>query len=333
MSGTGVDLHPYYQRGTNALPNVSFGWIKMADGAAVYRKQADGKLWTADAHAALFRRLGLPFGGYEFASASTDGGRAFDVLWGECQRLGGTGVAPATDIEGDGWNKTNATARGRSFCSRARARGVRPAIYMDLWLLQACRPDEWPEDPVIWAPRYSGLKPEDGARYTGHYDVHQFSSSGTLPGSAGSVDMNRAYTTAHLIGEDDMPDEATFKTWVSQVIDSKLGAINAGTRDTVRYEVLATPHDPQDPRSFIFGDRNIVDILVELLRQAFAANAKADAVAAALAELATDKDITPEKMQEMLTKAVAESIQVSGQLHIEPISGPDAQATTQAVSQ
>lgn len=202
MSGLGVDLHPYYQRGTNALPNVEYGWIKMADGTAKYSKQADGKLWTADAHAALFRRLGIPFGGYVFAQPGTDGARAFDVLWAECQRLGGTGVAPADDVEGPGWNPTNAAAHGRAFCARARARGVRPAIYMDLDLLQLCRPDRWPEDPVIWAPRYSGKRPQDGGRYVGRYDVHQYTSSGTLPGSAGMVDMNQAYNTAFLLGKE-----------------------------------------------------------------------------------------------------------------------------------
>lgn len=324
MSGRGVDLHPYYQRGTNALPDVSFGWIKEADGASAYRKIADGRTWTADAHAALFRRLGIPSGGYIFAQPGVHGATAFDVLWGECQRLGTTGVAPACDIEGAGWNPTNATTRGREFCARARARGVRPAVYMDLTLLRDCRPDRWPEQPVIWAPRY-GAKPEDllhGVQYLGHYDVHQYTSSGTLPGSAGSVDWSQAYTTAYLIGDDDMPDEATFKAWVAQAVAALIPAINDGTRTTVRYEILATPHDPKDPRTFTFGDRNIVDILVEILNQLFAANAKSDALAAALAELAAHPDITPDALQKMLDTAVARSIKVSGELHVTPASAP-----------
>jgi hypothetical protein len=322
MSGRGVDLHPYYQRGTNALPGISFGWVKMADGAAVYKKKVGSTLWTADAHAALFRRLGIPFGGYEFASIGTDGGSAFDVLWRECQRLGGTGVAPACDIEGEGWNATNAKDRGRSFCSRARRAGVRPAVYMDLWLLQACRPDRWPEDPVIWAPRYSNLKPQDGGRYTGRYDVHQYTSSGTLPGSAGLVDMNQAYTSNYLIGHEDMPLNNDDAALIRQLLKETVPAL---VRDTMRSQVLATDHDPNNPdvstdTVWTFGFRNLVDILREILNQAMVANAKADALAVTVAELANDKDITPERMQEMLTEAVASSIKVSGELHIDPAS-------------
>lgn len=205
MPGRGVDLHPYYQRGTNALPDVSWGWVKAADGDAPYRKVVDGRTWTPDAHADLFHRLGVPLGGYLFAQPGVDGSVGFDVLWAECQRIGATAVTPAIDIEGAGWNPTNATQRGRQFCTRARARGVRPAVYMDLTLLRDCRPDRWPEDPVIWAPRY-GAKPEqlvNNVQYLGRYDVHQYTSSGSLPGSAGRVDWNQAYSTAYLLGKDD----------------------------------------------------------------------------------------------------------------------------------
>lgn len=232
-TGLGVDIHPVYQAGTNALPGVEYGWIKMADGAAVYTKTVNGVRYTADAHAALFRRLRIPFGGYEFAEVGTDGGKAFDVLWAECLRLGATGVTPGVDIEGAGWNATNAAARGKAFCDRARARGVRPAVYMDLSLLQATRPDLWPSNPVIWAPRY-GAKPEAGGRYTGRYDVHQYSSTGTLPGSAGAVDWNQSYNNNHLTQGDDVnlgdpitayhANGAAYTTTVGEVL-AKLPAV------------------------------------------------------------------------------------------------------------
>lgn len=298
-TGRGVDLHPYYQRGTNALPDVSFGWIKEADGASVYRKVADGRTWTADAHAALFRRLGIPSGGYIFAHPSVHGAAAFDVLWGECLRLRTTGVAPACDIEGEGWNATNANTRGREYCQRARARGVRPAIYMDLWLLQACRPDRWPEQPVIWAPRYSNLKPEDGGRYVGHYDVHQYTSSGSLPGSAGLVDWSQAYTSAFLnpTEDDDMPDKNEFESWTKEAVGQQL-----------------------------FEQRvegsNIFDFLRRAEWERAAQAAKLDALAGAVANLAANPDITPEAMQQMLTTAVAQSIKVSGELHVTPANAP-----------
>jgi len=310
MSGLGVDIHPYYQRGTNALPGVEYGWIKMADGAAVYSKKADGKVWTADAHAALFRRLGIPFGGYEFAQLGTDGGKAFDVLWGECQRLGGTGVTPGVDIEGEGWNKANATDRGRSFCSRARARGVRPAVYMDLTLLQQCRADLWPEDPVIWAPRY-GAKPEmllHGVQYTGHYDVHQYTSSGSLPGSAGAVDWNQAYTNEHLMGDDMTPQEFldTKVTWW----DGHTVAI----KDILAEVYIAGRGLNGRPA---FGDQKAVVQLPPV--QQLLANDAAEAASLAAIEAATkDPGITVEAMRTIVSDAVAQRINITGELHIGP---------------
>jgi hypothetical protein len=211
MSGLGVDLHPYYQRGVTALPGVEYGWIKMADGAYAYRVQRDGQWWSADAHAGLFRHLGIPFGGYVYAQPG-DGAAEARVLWNECLRLGGTGVAPACDIESNSaihiWSTSEAIDHGRAFCAQMRKLGVRPAIYMNDSLAGATQPDTWPEDPVLWIARYGSVPQRT------RYDVHQYSSSGSLPGSAGAVDWNQAYTTAHLltaaahVQEDDMtPDQ------------------------------------------------------------------------------------------------------------------------------
>jgi hypothetical protein len=210
-TGLGVDVHPYYQRGTN-FDGVEYAWIKMADGAKVYAKLVAGVWYTADEQARRLRARGTPFGGYVYAQPG-DGAAEARVLWGECQRLGGTGVAPACDIESDAniyiWSKSEATDHGRAFCSWYHGRGIRPAIYMGAAMAQLTRPDLWPEDPVIWVARY-GMKPEtlhNGVQYTGRYDIHQYSSSGSLPGSAGAVDWNQSYSspgktpgTAHLLG-------------------------------------------------------------------------------------------------------------------------------------
>lgn len=254
--GRGVDLHPYYQRGAQITSDVSFAWIKMTDGAHVYVKHADGRDWTADEHARRLRAARVPFGGYVYAQPG-DGGAEARVLWDECRRLGGTGVAPSCDIESNKdihtWSVREATDHGRAFCSAMRRLGVRPAVYMDLTLLRDCRPDRWPEDPVIWAPRY-GAKPEqllNGVQYLGRYDVHQYTSSGSLPGSAGKVDWNQAYTTAYLIGEDDMP---LSDTDITKIVDA------------MRKRVIATDHDPNDPNAntekvWTINGRNLWDTI------------------------------------------------------------------------
>ncbi|WP_052674945.1 glycoside hydrolase family 25 protein [Amycolatopsis orientalis] len=198
-TGLGVDVHPYYQRGAT-FSGVEYAWIKMTDGAAVYAMKRDGRVWTADEHARRLREAGIPFGGYCYAQPGNGAAEA-RVLLAECDRLGGTGVAPAVDIEDNPniytWSTRDAVDHGRAFCAEVRRRGRRPAVYMNASKMQACRPGEWPEDPVIWVARY-GRAPEASGVYRGHYDVHQFREDGNLPGSAGRVDWNQAYTLAHL---------------------------------------------------------------------------------------------------------------------------------------
>ncbi|UUV29631.1 hypothetical protein NQK81_33410 [Amycolatopsis roodepoortensis] len=60
------------------------------------------------------------------------------------------------------------------------------------------RPDRFGvRDLVIWIARY-GAEPDAAA---GHYDVHQYSDAGRIPGiHASGVDLNESYTNAHLTG-------------------------------------------------------------------------------------------------------------------------------------
>lgn len=221
MTGIGVDLHPYYQRGVTSLPGVEYGWIKMADGAARYVSP------PADALAALFRNAGIPFGGYVYAQPG-DGAAEARVLWAECQRLGATGVAPACDIENNvkihTWTTQEAIDHGRAFCAQMRSIGVRPAIYMSDSLARDTKPGTWPEDPVLWIARYGG-KPQ----FT-RYDVHQYADNGTLPGAA-AVDMNQSYSptglapgTTQLITADwiDMATQAEVEQAVEQALRTVL---------------------------------------------------------------------------------------------------------------
>lgn len=316
MSGLGVDLHPYYQRGAQITSDVSFAWVKMTDGTRVYAMRADGRTWTADEHARRLRAGRVPFGGYVYAQPG-DGAAEADVLWDECRRLGGTGVAPSCDIESNikihTWSVREATDHGRAFCSRMRRIGVRPAVYMDLTLLRDCRPDRWPEDPVIWAPRY-GAKPEqlvNNVQYLGRYDVHQYTSSGSLPGSAGKVDWNQAYGNAHLIGEDDMPYTE------QQIVDM----VKRGAGEQLFEQRV-------DGSNLYDGDRQARAFYEWAMAQINAMRAETSAMAATLAKLASSPDVTPEQVRSWLRDAVAESITVSGELHIEPVIGPHEVAPT-----
>lgn len=308
MSGLGVDVHPYYQRGAR-FDGVDYAWLKMTDGAAVYTKKVGGVWYTADEHARLLRQQHTPFGGYGYAQPG-DGAAEARVLWNECQRLGGTGVAPACDIESNKdihtWSPGEATDHGRAFCSWFRARGIRPAIYMGAAFANTVRPDLWPEDPVIWIARY-GAKPEaaGAGHYGGRYNVHQFSSSGTLPGSAGAVDWNQSYTNAHLIGEDMTPQE---------FLDSKVewwDGHSVAMKDLLAEVYIAARGLAGKPA---FEDQKTPVLLPPLA----GLSAKTEAVAAAVAALASEPDMTEEKFTDIINKAVAGQISITGDLHIGP---------------
>lgn len=308
MAGLGVDVHPLYQRGAR-FDGVEYAWIKMVDGTKVYAKKV-GEVWyTADEHARRLRAQGTPFGGYVYAQPG-NGGTEAQVLWGEAQRLGATGVVPACDIESDVnihvWSPGEATDHGRAFCSWFRARGIRPAIYMGAAFANTVRPDLWPEDPVIWVARY-GAKPEaaGAGHYGGRYDVHQYSSSGSLPGSAGLVDWNQSYTSAHLIGDDMTPQE---------FLDTKVrwwDGHEVSVKDLLAEVYIAARGLAGKPA---FGDQKDAVLLPPLTGLA----AKTDAVNAAVAALAGEPDITEEKLAEIVNAAVAGNISITGDVHIGP---------------
>jgi hypothetical protein len=303
-TGLGVDLHPYYQRGVTALPGVEYGWLKMCDGAARYTKKLGTTLYTADAHAALFRRLGVPFSGYVYAQPG-DGAAEARVLWAECQRLGGTGVAPGCDLESNKdihiWSAAEAKDHGRAYASQMRKLGVRPAIYGDLDLLQAIDPTSWPEDPVVWAPRY-GRKPEADGKYTRGYDVHQYDDAGALPGSAGPVDWNQSYRrgttttpgTAHLTNstEDDMP-------------------LTQADAVTIFW---GTPFDGKDN-------------FAQYLKGHIAAiEAGQSALLAAVAAATKDPAISVDTLKQIVNDAVAQHVQITGTVQVGPAPAANAEA-------
>lgn len=297
-TGLGVDLHPYYQRGVTSLPGVEYGWLKMADGAQEYSKTAGGTVYTADAHAALFRQLGIPFGGYVYAQPG-DGAAEARVLWAECQRLGGTSVAPACDIESDPkihvWSAEEATDHGRAYCSEMLKRGVRPAIYMNDALAGQTGVEDWPENPVLWIARY-GAKPAKS-----RYDVHQYRSDGTLPGSAGLVDWNQAYTTAHLIDTEVSELDSTQAAQLSAIAQNSayVAAVLA------RYPDSATNGDADANGTPIYDTAENTRRIVGQLKTL---GAQVTALGAAVAALSKDNSLTADAVKQIINDAVAKSL-------------------------
>jgi hypothetical protein len=217
----GVDVHCYYQRGIrwNEVSGVGYVWVKVSDGTAPYTKTVGGVTYRPDTHVAGAKSRGIPVGGYHYAQPGDPRAQA-DLLIREVKRLGATGVLPALDIEAP--FEANAAARsfGEAFCNRVRELGFRPVVYMSDSFAKALQPASWASQPVLWIARY-GSKPVNT-----RFDIHQYSSSLSLPGSAGAVDFNDSYNNNHLNmgsvsaptggGFDDVSLDDKIKTWGGQ---------------------------------------------------------------------------------------------------------------------
>ncbi|QXV63430.1 hypothetical protein CVV72_36990 [Amycolatopsis sp. TNS106] len=201
----GIDIYSRFQTVTNwqAVKDhgVTFVFVKLTDGGGL----PNGGRNTGDALVAGARSVGIPVGGYHYAQASPSPEAQADVFIAEVRRLGATGCVPMLDLEdnppGSGApNIPDARKRDFSirFCNRVAGHGFRPGIYLNNSLAKMLRPDRFGvRDLVIWIARY-GARPDAAA---GHYDVHQYSDAGRVPGiRASSVDLNESYTNAHLTG-------------------------------------------------------------------------------------------------------------------------------------
>lgn len=205
----GIDVYSRYQTVTDwqAVKNhgVSFVYVKLTDGGGLPnggRNPGDGLVGGA-------RSVGIPVGGYHFVQARPSAEAQADVFINEVRRLNATGCAPMLDMEdnppGGAPNIPDGQKRDFSirFCNRVAALGFRPGVYMNNALAKKLRPDQWGvRDLVIWIARY-GARPDGAA---GHYDIHQYSSTGQVPGiRAGGVDLNESYTDRHLTGGGSAP--------------------------------------------------------------------------------------------------------------------------------
>ncbi|WP_329068989.1 glycoside hydrolase family 25 protein [Amycolatopsis sp. NBC_01480] len=201
---------------------VGYVYVKLSDGAST---PLGGR---GDAEVAGAKSVGIPVGGYHFVQTNPAPERQADVLLGEVIRLDATGCVPMLDLEDNppGSRLPNIPDAEKqrfaeAFLNRLDAKGFRPGVYLNNALAKRLRPDRWSVPGlVIWIARY-GARPDAAA---GRYDLHQYSSTGAVPGiSARGVDLDESYTTAHLGArktgaetpepqEDDMPDRELLPT-------------------------------------------------------------------------------------------------------------------------
>ena len=101
----------------------------------------------------------------------------------------------ASGGRGDSMSKDQRTAVVKAFCNRIAQAGYKPMIYANkYWLYDNLNMNEWSQYDV-WLAHYTGTddpanNPSD---YKGSYQIWQYTSTGSVYGISGNVDMNICY--------------------------------------------------------------------------------------------------------------------------------------------
>jgi GH25 family lysozyme M1 (1,4-beta-N-acetylmuramidase) len=217
----GLDLYARWQTVTNwqavkdarlriapGRPPQAVEWVyvKLTDGTGQASVKGDGFVNGA-------KSVGLPVGGYHFAEPGDPIAQA-KVFVRELSRLRATDLPPMLDLEdqGGGANIPAGEKRGWAirFLNYVRDSGFRPALYMASYDAAQLRPDQWGVPGlVLWIASYgsnNGYRNPLTGGYSGRVDIHQYTSTGRVPGISGNVDMNESFV--NLLRADDVtPDE------------------------------------------------------------------------------------------------------------------------------
>lgn len=95
----------------------------------------------------------------------------------------------ATNGRANGLDVATRTAVVKAFCETVRSSGYKPGIYASKnWYYQKLDMSQL-STYNIWVAQYN-----TACNYTGRYDIWQYSSSGSIPGINGRVDVNIGYT-------------------------------------------------------------------------------------------------------------------------------------------
>lgn len=299
----GIDIYRSFQTVTNwqSVKNasVTYVYVKLSDGGGTpVGGRGDNEVNGA-------KSVGIPVGGYHFVQANPGASAQADILINEVVRLGATGCVPMLDLEDNPAgsslpNIPDSQKRGFAvaFCQRVAARGFRPGVYMNNALAKTLRPDQWGiPNLVIWIARY-GAKPDAAA---GRYDLHQYSSSGSIAGiTARGIDLDESYTNNHLTTE--APDMDQNQAMQLDYLFKVFQRYPAGAPNGAIVNGVWTGDGAEFARK--------VDAAVSVL------SAKVDGLTAAVAALSSNPNLDAATVRQIVTDAVKQSIHITGTVAI-----------------
>ena len=195
-------------------------------------------------------RLGIPFGAYWFSYAYTpEMARSEARFCAAALAKYKLSYPVAFDFEYDSVDyaseqgvsvtKTLASELARSFCGEIRAQGYYPMVYANPNYLSAYFDAEIPKEFDIWLAKWP-RDPDPAVEPAESGGIWQYSSSGTVAGIAGRVDLNAAYKDYPALlgakapeGEYGSEAERAREWCVSRGISDGLRPLEAATRQEV----------------------------------------------------------------------------------------------------
>lgn len=188
----GIDLYQRY--------NLVSDWHTVyADGVReCYVKLTDGggpAVVHGDAYVAGARAAGIKVGGYHFMEPTPSPETQAEVFAAELRRLNALDIAPALDLEAPAIPVGSRVDYAKRFLTHLQAtlNMSKVVLYASASWMTTLKPDTWGISGLIdWVASYGTNSGAEQAvtAYTGHVDVHQYTSAGHLAGISGAVDLD-----------------------------------------------------------------------------------------------------------------------------------------------
>ena len=195
ISGTGIDVsrHQGNIDWAAASSAISFaivrvGYRSIGTGALNIDPKGVQNIQGAKAH-------GITTGAYFYSTAQSEAQAVEEASLAIQQVQAAGGVSMPIFIDWEGNSRTNAvdanTAAAiiNAFCTTVRNSGYRAGLYSDKnHLTHKINMGNVSGGTVIWCAQYNTR-----CTYSGHYDMWQYTSKGSVPGINGNVDMNQSF--------------------------------------------------------------------------------------------------------------------------------------------
>ena len=172
----------------------------------------DDKQWARNVSEC--ERLGIPYGVYIYSYATSWSQLNSEVSHVKRLLKGHNPSYPVyIDMEDDstiGLGRNTLTQFAKSFCDQINSAGYTAGVYANLnwWnnYLYASQLDNYER----WVAQYNS-----SCWYEGDYGLWQYSSSGSVPGISGNVDMNYAYNTS--FNGDNLNAQIKYRTHIQDI--------------------------------------------------------------------------------------------------------------------